>query len=234
MIIDAPEAIDAQEAVATGAVIDADPVFQRRLSGYLALRNVQVVATSTELVRAGALVEAHDCDVLVVGVCDAEGPHAVYCELRRVHKRSPRTASVAIVTRRDPLILDAALAGGAFAVVDRTAELSVIGDAVEKALDQQGCGPSRQGLTRRELQILRLVAAGRSNHQVAKALWVTDQTVKFHLANIYRKLDVGNRFDASLWAVERGLVGGDQDDERKEDEVGAASIQPIGTARAAV
>ena len=45
-------------------------------------------------------------------------------------------------------------------------------------------------LTRRELEILRLVSEGRSNRQVGEVLWVTDQTVKFHLANVYRKLGV--------------------------------------------
>ena len=61
-------------------------------------------------------------------------------------------------------------------------------------------------LTRRELEILRLVAEGRSNREVARLLWVTDQTVKFHLANTYRKLGVRNRFDASLWAIANGVV----------------------------
>jgi DNA-binding NarL/FixJ family response regulator len=41
---------------------------------------------------------------------------------------------------------------------------------------------------------------------VAKLLWVTDQTVKFHLANTYRKLGVRNRTEASEWAAEHGLV----------------------------
>src|SRR5215470_14166852 len=61
-------------------------------------------------------------------------------------------------------------------------------------------------LTRRELDILRLVAQGRSNSQVAAILWVTEQTVKFHLANMYRKLGVSNRTEASHWAIAQGLV----------------------------
>ena len=63
-----------------------------------------------------------------------------------------------------------------------------------------------RGLTRRELEILRLVAEGHSNAQLAKMLWVTEQTVKFHLSNIYRKLDVSNRTEASRWAQVRGLL----------------------------
>jgi DNA-binding CsgD family transcriptional regulator len=70
-----------------------------------------------------------------------------------------------------------------------------------------GIDPSRSGLTRRELEILRLVAEGHSNAQLARMLWVTEQTVKFHLSNIYRKLDVGNRTEASRWAQLNGLLG---------------------------
>jgi DNA-binding CsgD family transcriptional regulator len=61
------------------------------------------------------------------------------------------------------------------------------------------------GLTRREEEILSLVARGHSNRQVAKMLWVTQQTVKFHLSNIYRKLGVSNRTEASHWASLNGV-----------------------------
>jgi DNA-binding CsgD family transcriptional regulator len=62
------------------------------------------------------------------------------------------------------------------------------------------------GLTRRELEILCHVATGETNREVAAKLWVTDQTVKFHLSNVYRKLGVSNRFEASRWAWEQGLL----------------------------
>jgi DNA-binding CsgD family transcriptional regulator len=61
-------------------------------------------------------------------------------------------------------------------------------------------------LTRREMEILRLVAEGHSNSTLAKMLWVTEQTVKFHLANIYRKLNVANRTEASRWAHLNGML----------------------------
>ena len=62
------------------------------------------------------------------------------------------------------------------------------------------------GLTKREVEILQLVAEGHSNSQLAKMLWVTEQTVKFHLSNIYRKLEVSNRTEASRWAQLHGLL----------------------------
>jgi DNA-binding NarL/FixJ family response regulator len=64
----------------------------------------------------------------------------------------------------------------------------------------------RWPLTKRETEILRLAAAGRTSLQVAKILWVTEPTVKFHLSNVYRKLGVTNRTEASLWAHQNGLL----------------------------
>ena len=71
--------------------------------------------------------------------------------------------------------------------------------------------PAAHELTRRELEILRLVADGSSNGQLAKKLWVTEQTVKFHLSNIYRKLEVANRTEASRWAHLNGLLTSPQE-----------------------
>jgi DNA-binding NarL/FixJ family response regulator len=62
------------------------------------------------------------------------------------------------------------------------------------------------GLTARELEILQLMAAGMTNSGIARQLWVTEQTVKFHLSNTYRKLGVANRTEASHFAHTYGLL----------------------------
>jgi DNA-binding NarL/FixJ family response regulator len=61
-------------------------------------------------------------------------------------------------------------------------------------------------LTTRELEILRAVAEGLTNARIGRQLWVTEQTVKFHLSNIYRKLGVSNRTEASRYALMNGIV----------------------------
>jgi DNA-binding NarL/FixJ family response regulator len=61
-------------------------------------------------------------------------------------------------------------------------------------------------LSQRELSVLRLVAAGMSNKQIARALTITERTVKFHVTSILNKLDVGNRAQAVAVALERGLL----------------------------
>ena len=52
---------------------------------------------------------------------------------------------------------------------------------------------------------MRTVSAGLINKAIAQKLWVTEQTVKFHLTNIYRKIGVTNRTEAARWALGKGL-----------------------------
>jgi DNA-binding NarL/FixJ family response regulator len=61
-------------------------------------------------------------------------------------------------------------------------------------------------LTSREIETLALAAQGYTNGRIARELWVTEQTVKFHLSNTYRKLGVANRTEASRYAYVNALV----------------------------
>jgi DNA-binding CsgD family transcriptional regulator len=58
------------------------------------------------------------------------------------------------------------------------------------------------GLTSRELEVLKRVATGLSNREVARDLGISEATVRRHLANIYAKLDVGSRTAAAAWVHE--------------------------------
>ena len=62
-------------------------------------------------------------------------------------------------------------------------------------------------LTARELEVLKMASEGLSNGEMASALYITEQTVKFHLGNIYRKLGVANRTEAAFQGMRRGLIG---------------------------
>jgi DNA-binding NarL/FixJ family response regulator len=67
-------------------------------------------------------------------------------------------------------------------------------------------GEALEPLTEREVEILKLVAEGQSNTEIAKKLVVTEQTVKKHLHNILQKLQLNNRVQAAVYAVRSGLV----------------------------
>lgn len=95
-------------------------------------------------------------------------------------------------------------------VVDGTVHLRSVSGGSESsrsADDDSGFdGSGGANLTTRELTILGLVAEGLSNMDIATKLFVTEQTVKFHLSNIYRKLGVGNRTEATRYAYRHGLI----------------------------
>lgn len=72
---------------------------------------------------------------------------------------------------------------------------------------RDGGAPPAAGLTRRELEVLRLVAAGKTNRAVATELVISEKTVARHLSNIFDKLDVSSRAAATAYAYEHDLVG---------------------------
>jgi len=75
-----------------------------------------------------------------------------------------------------------------------------------KGFDRQREGPSRTTLSQRELQILECVVDGKSNQQIAEAIYVSLDTVKSHLKNIYHKLGVSKRSQAIKTALKEGFV----------------------------
>ncbi|MGW2639715.1 response regulator [Streptomyces sp. NPDC001348] len=69
-------------------------------------------------------------------------------------------------------------------------------------------GQGRPGsLTEREREVLGLIADGRSNREIARALVLSEKTVKTHVSNILMKLDLADRTQAALWAVRHGVTG---------------------------
>ncbi|GHF72109.1 DNA-binding response regulator [Streptomyces mashuensis] len=70
----------------------------------------------------------------------------------------------------------------------------------------EGTGHGRgNGLTEREREVLALIADGRSNREIARALVLSEKTVKTHVSNILMKLDLADRTQAALWAVRHGI-----------------------------
>jgi DNA-binding NarL/FixJ family response regulator len=98
----------------------------------------------------------------------------------------------------------------AMELADARAELTRLGAApdLERLERLAGTGPDRAagGLTGRELQVLRLVAAGETNHAIASALHLADKTVDRHVTNIYAKLGVSSRAAATAYAYRHHLV----------------------------
>jgi DNA-binding NarL/FixJ family response regulator len=137
--------------------------------------------------------------------------------LERLATCYPGVAVVMLATEATPAQLQAAFAAGARGWVIKTIEPEDLGPAIAHALTATVLlpyGPEVDehaaarivGLSNRELDSLRLVGLGYSNKEIAAELWITVQTVKFHLSNVYRKLGLPNRTAAARWAHESGLL----------------------------
>ncbi len=137
--------------------------------------------------------------------------------LERLREQYPSVAVVMFSGIEDPALVRAALERGAAAFVlkqvaarDLASVLrQSVGGAIFRPLDALGVAEkasSEAGLTKRELSILAELPAGGSNRQIAQRLFLAEQTVKFHLTNIYRKLGVSTRTEALRYAYEHELV----------------------------
>ena len=135
-----------------------------------------------------------------------------------IRARHPKVKVVALSVFNDPDHIQAALKRGASGYIVKSVNPLDLPSALRQALegtvyhalgmpeDQGDSAANGAGLTERELAILKAVARGLSNQAIGKELWVTEQTVKFHLTNIYRKLGVANRTEATRYAYQHGLV----------------------------
>jgi DNA-binding NarL/FixJ family response regulator len=88
----------------------------------------------------------------------------------------------------------------------RRAVEGVVAEPVGRGERRMSPAAGSTGLTGRELCVLRSLGKGLSNKEIARSLWLAEQTVKFHLTNIYRKLGVTSRTDAVHWAYGHGLL----------------------------
>jgi DNA-binding NarL/FixJ family response regulator len=136
--------------------------------------------------------------------------------LDQVHARYPDVKVVMLSASTTSDLVETALKRGATAYISKSVNPddlpSTLRQAIEGNVYSVGVGElepatnKAAGLTDRETAILTALARGLSNDDIAKELWVTQQTVKFHLTNIYRKLGVKNRTEAVRLAYQRGLV----------------------------
>ena len=199
--------------------LDPHPLCHTALATLLARFDIDLVGAATSARTAETLLQEHRPDLLVLEMDLAEGHDAALRMILRSREQAPELTVIVLSGTDDRGVIDAAFDAGASAYVLKTSDPEAIAIAIRQAFEpslflarpQERPVPTSDNqllrkLTRRELEILQLVSGGRSNRQVAEILWVADQTVKFHLANIYRKLGVRSRFEAARWARESGIL----------------------------
>jgi DNA-binding NarL/FixJ family response regulator len=159
-----------------------------------------------------ALLE-HRPDVVLVD--ELENAREALSRVREASEHAPDAQIVLLTLRMQDGWLSDVFDAGADAVLSKsmhpvslgtTLREVVRGNVVHRYESPRRAATEACPLTRRELEILLLAAEGHTNGQIARSLWVTEQTVKFHLSNTYRKLGVANRTEASRYAHLHELV----------------------------
>jgi len=177
--------------------------------------------------RRASVQKIHEASPEVVLVDEMDPPDETVALIREIKAERAEISVIVLTLSPNSESLDAFFDAGAIGAISKAADPTAISTLIRETLDGRVlhlhrppgrvASPSATQpvaenslLSAREREVLELVAAGSTNLDIARKLWVTEQTVKFHLSNIYRKLGVANRTEASRYAHVNGLVGGSQ------------------------
>ena len=182
--------------------------------------DLKVVATATNGKEVMSLVAKTRPDIAVLDIRMPEIDGLGCLDLIRKHHPDVKVVMLSSFTGRTEI--DDALRRGATAYVVKSVNPidlpSLIRQACERTAFYAGApaagvpdspggpAPADHDLTERELTIARALGRGLTNKAIAKELWVTEQTVKFHLNNVYRKLGVENRTAAVRYLFDNRLI----------------------------
>jgi DNA-binding NarL/FixJ family response regulator len=198
------------------AIADDHALFRQGLLSMLGLQSGIEVAIEIE--RASDLltnVQLSGCDILLL---DLQMERSSLADIEALVKR----VAIIVVTaseRVDDAVM--ALRAGARGVVFKRFALETLMTAidavmhgevwlppvVQAAVAAQLQQPAIAGLTRREREVIRQVALGLRNAEVAVRLGISDVTVKTHLNNIFQKVGVRGRVELALYAIRMGIIG---------------------------
>ena len=207
-----------QSAARTGVLMDPSSLWSDALESILPRIGIEVRGKATSADETLTLLGLHEPDLLIVDLGDNDdvGAQTFFDEARR---RAPFLRIIALSASSEPAQITRVLGAGASAYVTKRAQAEDFATAVRQSFEQsvfmrgnvhgvagRSEAEKEARLTRRESEILRLVADGKPNQEIARDLWITEQTVKYHVSNIYRKLGVANRTEASRWAQLHGLL----------------------------
>jgi len=205
------------------AVVDDHELVRSGIRNALSLApEIEVVGEAADGIAALELLERQATDVVLL---DLHMPRMDgFACLDAIRTRWPDKPVVVLTVDEDPEVAMDVMRRGATAYVPKfvkPADLAVLirqaasgvilmgGGRLAGALANGAAGVAPQapahGLTNRELEVLGLVAQGKSNDEIARTLFVTTKTVKYHLTSIFQKLGVKNRTEAAAFALTHGL-----------------------------
>jgi len=204
-------------------VVDDHEVIRKGLASLLAGTDIEIVAEAASGAEALTQAQEHTPDVILLDIRMPDGDGL--STLSKLRAEVPQCKIVMLSTYDNPTYIARAVALGANDYVLKgspraslvaTIQAAAAGEspcpagelrriaatmATRKAIDDEDVP-----LTQRETQVLRHVALGLSNKEIAKSLEISVETVKEHVQNLMRKIEVRDRTQAAVWAVRKGLV----------------------------
>jgi NarL family two-component system response regulator LiaR len=207
-------------------LVDDHKIVRQGVRAYLhTLADIQVIAEADTGVSAVRAVEQHQPDVVLM---DLEMPGEIdgIAATRRIRKIRPQTQVIVVTSHHQDEFIFPAVRAGAISYLLKDVEPDELAAAIRKAANGEAVLDSRvasrivqelQGLRKddvnpftelseREFDVLRLIAAGRSNAEIAEALVISENTVKTHIGSILKKLHLDDRIQAAVYAWQEGIV----------------------------
>lgn len=201
-----------EEKTPIKVIIASDrPLFREALAEVLSKHEIETLGEVGEEPQVLDLARERKPNVVIVDL--ESGATGLPQAIHEVHEASPHT-EVVVVTRFDsPVQARALLKDGAHAYLGRSATteellmaLHSVEDPTRKTSTVTVVSKQASRITDRELEILLLAARGLSNQHMANELYLSVATIKRHLANIYEKLGVSSRSEATVKALAAGWI----------------------------
>ena len=203
-------------------LVDDHHIVRRGLRSFLeSFSDIEIIGEAANGEAAIAAIESWLPDVVVIDLLMPGGIDGIETT-RHLRMRSPHSQVVVLTAFTDDVRIIAALREGAIGYVRKDAApetllaavrgaargQSVLDPTVAGSVLQELVRSSRLGadLTERETAVLRQLAHGRTNREIAEMLTISEETVKTHVGNILAKLHLAHRTQAALYALKQGLV----------------------------
>lgn len=218
-----PPALGSGHASVRVVLVDDHLSFRAGLRELLGFHGLDVVGEAADGDAALQLVQETAPDVVVMDL-DMPGVAGVEAT-RRISATAPSTRVLVLsASDEDTDVLEAILAGVSGYLLKRgpiedlvagisraaagesTVSPAIAGSVLRRLRENAPAPAASSGLTDRELQVLRLIADGKDNGQIAAELHISPKTVKNHISNILMKLQIENRIQAAVYAVRAGLA----------------------------